>query len=356
MKIAIVVGTRPEIIKMSPIIKYCENNNIKHDIIHSQQHYSSNMDEIFFENLEIKYPKLFLGVKSKSPHDQISEIMKKCGDIFTKNIYDVVLVQGDTNTVLGAALAANKCGIKLGHVEAGLRSFDFNMPEEVNRILTDNISDYCFCPTSISASYLKNSGINKSKIFTVGNTIVDSILSNLDKFKNIDITNKLKIESRYALVTLHRPSNVDKDLNLSKIIETLKLISNKFKYQIVFPVHPRTKNNIIKLGLDTKDILLIDPLGYFDFLALIYNSSLILTDSGGIQEEACILKKPCITLRENTERPETVTVGSNILTGLDQDKIIDAINYWQNNPNTWVNPFGIGNTSEQIINILLNDK
>jgi len=356
MKIAIIVGTRPEIIKMSPIIKYCQSNNIKHDIIHSQQHYSNNMDEIFFENLEIKYPKLFLGVKSKSPHEQISEIMVKCGDIFIKNKYDFVLVQGDTNTVLGAALAANKCGVKIGHVEAGLRSFDLSMPEEVNRILTDNISDYCFCPTAISESYLKKSGINQSKLFVVGNTIVDSIHSNLNKFKNIDITNELKIKSRYALVTLHRPSNVDNDLNLTKIIETLKLVSNKFKYQIVFPVHPRTKNNIIKADIDTNDILIIDPLGYFDFLALIYNSSLILTDSGGIQEEACILKKPCITLRENTERPETVTVGSNILTGLDQDKIIDAVNYWQNNPNTWVNPFGTGNTSEQIINILLNDK
>ncbi len=352
MKIAIVVGTRPEIIKMSPIIKYCELKNIKHDIIHSQQHYSENMDKLFFKDLGIEYPKINLGVKSKKPHAQIAEIMKKCGEIFIKNCYDFILVQGDTNTVLAAALAANKCKIKLGHVEAGLRSFDYSMPEEINRIITDSISDFCFCPTETSASYLRKSGISDSKIFVVGNTIADSIKINLDKFKYIEIHKKFSLDKRYALVTLHRPSNVDDKENLEKIIQSLSLISKKYNYEIVFPVHPRTKKNIKEMNIKTHNIRLMDPLGYFDFLSLINNSSLIFTDSGGIQEEACILGKPCVTLRENTERPETIDVCSNILTGLNEEQIISAVNYWENNPQNWQQPFGDGTSSQKIINIL----
>ena len=352
MKIAIVVGTRPEIIKMSPIIKYCELNNINHDIIHSQQHYSENMDKLFFQDLGIEYPKINLGVKSKTPHTQIAEIMKKCGEIFIKYCYDFILVQGDTNTVLAAALAANKCKIKLGHVEAGLRSFDYSMPEEINRIIADSISDFCFCPTEVSASYLRKSGVCDSKIFVVGNTIVDSIKMNLDKFKNIDIFKKLSLNKRYALVTLHRPANVDDRENLKKIIESLYLISKEYNYEIVFPVHPRTKKNFLDMNIKIYNLRLMDPLGYFDFLSLINNSSLIFTDSGGIQEEACILNKPCITLRENTERPETIEVSSNILTGLNEEKIISAVNYWENTSPNWKQPFGDGTSSQKIINIL----
>ncbi len=352
MKIGIVVGTRPEIIKMSPIIKHCEKNHIQHDIIHSQQHYSSNMDKLFFDNLEIRYPNLILGVKSKAAHLQIGEIMSKCGDLFLEHKYDYVLVQGDTNTVLGAALAAQKCGIKLGHIEAGLRSFDREMPEEINRILADGLSDFCFCPTDLSASHLKDAGIENNRIFTVGNTIVDSLLMNGPKYHNIDVKGKLGLKDRFALVTLHRPSNVDDVESLQDIIQTLDMIGKEFAYQVVFPVHPRTQNKIISEGINIGDLKLIDPLGYFDFLALIKNASLILTDSGGIQEEACVLLKPCITLRENTERPETLDVGANILTGLNRESIMNAVMQWQNKPLQWVNPFGDGTTSEKIIDIL----
>jgi UDP-N-acetylglucosamine 2-epimerase (non-hydrolysing) len=354
MNIAIIVGTRPEIIKMSPIIKYCERNNIEHDIIHSQQHYSANMDRLFFEDLGISYPNLSLGVKSKAAHLQIGEIMSKCGDLFIEHKYSHVLVQGDTNTVLGAALAAQKCGIKLGHVEAGLRSFDREMPEEINRIVADNLSEFCFCPTELSAEHIRNAGIEDERIFVVGNTIVDSLYMNKEKFSKIDIENKLKISNRYALVTLHRPSNVDDTVVLNEIIQTLITLGKSFNYQIVFPVHPRTKDKIVSAGIDVGKIMLTDPLGYFDFLSLINNSSLILTDSGGIQEEACILNKPCITLRENTERPETIEVGANILTGLESEKILAATTEWQNRPKHWQNPFGDGTTSEKIISILSN--
>ena len=192
-------------------------------------------------------------------------------------------------------------------------------------------------------------------IFVVGNTIVDSIMINSQKFRNIDIMKKLGLSKRYALVTLHRPSNVDDKHNLNMIVDSLNLISEKYNYEIIFPVHPRTKKNIEKMGIEIQNINLTEPMGYFDFLSLINSSSLIFTDSGGIQEEACILNKPCITLRENTERPETVTVGANIITGLNKDKIIAAVEYWQNCLKNWNNPFGIGDTSKQIINILKND-
>ena len=351
MKIGIIVGTRPEIIKMSPVIKYCEISGISHDVIHTQQHYSLNMDKIFFENLDLRYPELHLCVKSKAAHVQIGEIVAKCGDIFLKNNYDVVLVQGDTNTVLGAGLAAYKCGVKLGHVEAGLRSYDREMPEEINRIITDDLSDFCFCPTEVSKQNLLAEGIEENRLFVVGNTIVDALFGNLNKFENIDIISQFNLRRRYALVTLHRPANVDNQERISKIISILDDVGKNYDYQVVFPVHPRTKKRIAKTAL-YNNIFFLDPLGYFEFLALMKNSSLILTDSGGIQEEACVLNKPCITLRENTERPETLNVGANILTGLNRDRIIQAVDFWQKGELNWLNPFGEGNTSKKIIDIL----
>ena len=353
MKVAIVVGTRPEIIKMSPIIKYCSGQRINYDVIHTQQHYSDNMDRIFFEKLNIDYPKLSLGVNPGEPHLQISSIIERCGEVFKSNNYDIVLVQGDTNTVLGAAISAQKCGVKIGHVEAGLRSFDKSMPEEINRILTDQISDFCFCPTDISKNNLMHEGIDENKIYVVGNTIVDVIKNNIGKAKNLrDIQNTI-LTNKYALVTLHRPANVDVVKSLSTIINVLKKIQDKLNYQIIFPVHPRTYNRIVAAGIDIGHICIVDPVNYFSFLSLMIGSSIIITDSGGIQEEACILNKPCITVRENTERPETISIGANILTGLNEVKIFGAIESWSRKSVTWNHPFGNGNSGEMIMKIIL---
>lgn len=354
MKFAIVIGTRPEIIKMSSIIKHCLNNNIPFDIIHTQQHYSNNMDRIFFESLNLNYPNIYLGVKSNLAHLQISDIINKCGEIFYNKKYDIILVQGDTNTVLGASLAAQKCGLKIGHVEAGLRSYDRSMPEEINRLLTDQISDYCFCPTEVSKDNLLKEGITSDRIYVVGNTIVDVVYENMENISNNDIIYKYNISGKYALVTIHRPSNVDDPNKLKILLSIFNDISRIFNLIIVFPVHPRTLNVIRNSYIDTGNILTIDPVGYIDFLSLIYNSEIVLTDSGGIQEESCILKKPCITLRDNTERPETVSVGANILTGINMEKIFYAIEIFKNKNLDWDNPFGYGKASEKIIRIVLN--
>lgn len=356
LKVAIIVGTRPEIIKMSPIIKICDKRNIEYDVIHTQQHYSNNMDKIFFQDLGLKYPDIALNVKSGSAYSQISDIISKCGEIFLKNNYNVVLVQGDTNSVLGAAIAAHKCGIKIGHVEAGLRSFDRSMPEEINRILTDSISDYLFCPTNTAKKYAMKENIEEKRIFVVGNSIVDALYQSRIKIDKSILNKNDLAESEYILATLHRPANVDCRENLKNIIETFNIIVERLDIPIIFPIHPRTKKNIDSLKIEIANkIKIIEPIGYFDFLSLQNYSKMILTDSGGIQEEACILQKPCITLRENTERPETVTALANILTGLVRENILNAVSYWINSKNfNWDNPFGDGKTAQKIINIILN--
>ena len=319
MKLCFVIGTRPEIIKMYPLLNYCNKNNIEYDLIHSNQHYSINMDKIFFENFNINKPDYNLKINNESESTQIGDVILGCNKIFKKNKYDFVLVQGDTNTVLGASLAANKNTIKLCHIEAGLRSFDMNMPEEINRRIVDHISEFCFCPTENAVQNLINENINYSNIFNVGNTIVDSLLLSKKKYSKVVVN-----EKKYALVTLHRPSNVDNENNLKLIFEALDELQSNLNYKIIFPIHPRTKNNLKKYFINYSNINIINPLPYYDFLAYMKNANLIITDSGGIQEESCILNIPCVTIRENTERPETISVGSNILAGLDKNKIIKA--------------------------------
>jgi UDP-N-acetylglucosamine 2-epimerase (non-hydrolysing) len=313
------------------------------------------MDKIFFEELDLPLPKYNLNVGSGNHGNQTGNILIKIEEVFMKEKPTHVLAQGDTNTVLAAAMAASKLNIKLGHIEAGLISYNRRMPEETNRIVTDNISDFLFAPTEKQRKILHNEGISEDKIFVVGNTIVDVVLQNKEKSKEkSDILGRLSLDpKKYFLVTAHRSLNVDIKENLIKLIESLKFVAKRFDFPLVYPIHPRTKKKIDEFGVDVgEDIILIEPVGYMDFICLEANAKLILTDSGGIQEEACILGVPCVTLRYDTERPESVEVGANMLAGLDKDRIIQSVDIMLKKGNRWVNPFGDGKSAVKIIDII----
>ena len=351
MKIAIILGTRPEIIKMSPIIRRCEKQGINYYILHTGQHYSYEMDKIFFEQLKLPQAKYNLDVGSGKHGEQTGKMLAAIEEILIKDRPDIVLVQGDTNTVLAGALAASKLQIKIGHVEAGLRSFDCTMPEETNRIITDHISDYLFAPTETSRKYLLNEGISDEKIFVTGNTVVDAAYQNLEISKNrADILKELCLkEKEYFAATVHRAENVDNKERLGRILSGFSQIYKKFGFPIIFPVHPRTVKMIEEFGFKVPEgTRLIEPLGYLEFLQLESGAKLILTDSGGVQEEACILKVPCITLRDNTERPETVDVGANLIAGCGE-KIIECARKMLESGCDWENPYGNGNAAELTI-------
>ena len=328
MKVCIIAGTRPEIIKMSPIVRECEKRRLDYMLIHTGQHYSYNMDKIFFDDLEIKEPKYKLdaGKKYFTDCSQTGEMIKGIENILTKEKPDIVLVEGDTNSVLAGAIASVKLHIKTGHVEAGLRSFDRNMPEEINRILTDHCSDLLFAPTNVSKQNLLNEGISKKKIFVTGNTIVDAVHQNLNiAKKKSKIMNDLGIKDEYALLTVHRQENVDVKQSFSNIIRAL----TKIDFPVIFPIHPRSRKMAkrFKLYNELKNaVRLIEPVGYPDFLNLLSNAKIVLTDSGGIQEEACILNTPCLAPRDNTERPETIEAGANYLVGTNPNKIVKMMN------------------------------
>lgn len=355
MKLGIILGTRPEIIKMSPVIRECVSRNLDYFIIHTGQHYSYEMDRIFFEDLKLPLPSFNLDVGSGSHGRQTGKMLTGIEDILVKEKPDIVYVQGDTNTVLAGALAASKLQIAIGHVEAGLRSFDRSMPEEINRIAADHVSDLLFAPTADSKKLLLTEGIPENKIFVTGNTIVDAVMVNLEIARGSDILKKLHLSPKeYMLSTLHRQENVDDKNRLEEILTGLSKVYTHYKQPIILPIHPRTKKNINEFGLKVPDgIKLIDPVGFMDFLMVEANASLALTDSGGVQEECCILGVPCVTLRDNTERPETVQVGANMLAGSSSDDILEAAHTMFGKRERWENPFGDGCAGKRILDISL---
>lgn len=356
MKIAIILGTRPEIIKMSPVIKECIRREIHFYILHTNQHYSENLDSIFFSDLNLPQPKYNLRVGSGTHAQETGIMLMGIEKILIEDKPETVLVEGDTNTVLAGALAAAKLHIRVGHIEAGLRSYFRQMPEEINRVLTDHISDLLFAPTKKAKNILLGEGIGKRKIFVTGNTIVDAVFQNLGiAERKSKILKKFKLEStRYFLVTIHREENVDNEKRLEEILNGLKLVSKKYGLPLVCPIHPRTVKKIKEFKIKVpSEIKLIDPIGYLDFLLLEANSRLIFTDSGGIQEESCILEIPCVTLRNNTERPETIDVGSNILAGENPESLIKAAEVMLNRKRKWKHPYGNGMSAERIINLSL---
>lgn len=319
-KIYIIAGARPNFIKIAPLIYQFKLNGLEYKLIHTGQHYDFNMSEIFFEDLGIPEPDIHLNVGSASHAVQTAKIMIELDNIIQNEKPTMVLVVGDVNSTLAGALVAKKLNVNVCHVEAGLRSFDMSMPEEINRLLTDQISDFLFTTERSAEINLKREGIDPSKIYFVGNTMIDTLKMNLDKVKKTDYYRKFGLEkNQYALVTIHRPSNVDDKDNLEKVIRILNYAQERIK--IFLPIHPRTLKNVKEFELENsfqkKNVILNDPVGYLVFLNLMINSKFILTDSGGIQEEASFLKIPILTLRENTERPITVEKGTNTIIGSD---------------------------------------
>jgi len=320
IKICLVAGARPNFIKIKSIIDSIDNNtslNLTYKLVHTGQHYDDKMSSIFFSDLNLPDPDINLNCTGKSNSEQIADIMVKFDNYLKNQVFDCVLVVGDVNSTIACSLVAKLNNILVAHVEAGLRSYDNNMPEEINRIATDSITDYFFTTTESSKQILLNSGIDSKKIFFVGNTMIDTLKKNINKLKKPSVFNDFNLkEKSYYVMTMHRPANVN---NLNILINQIKEICNIINdFKIIYPVHPRVnKKNINKIS---NQLVLINPLGYLEFNYLVKNSKGVFTDSGGISEETSYLNIPCYTLRDNTERPETIDFGTNILLGTNPDK------------------------------------
>lgn len=322
MKIVHVVGTRPNIVKTAPVVAALSDLSPETGqvIIHTGQHYDRNMSEIFFEQLGMPDPDHYLGVGSGTHAEQTARTMERIEPLLAELEPDLVLVPGDVNSSLAAALTATKMGIEVGHVESGLRSFDRSMPEEVNRLLIDQISEILFTHSASADSNLAREGVPDSSIHLVGNTMIDTLVRLEDRFRSLDTAGELGLDAgSYLLVTLHRPALVDTPLLLDTI-EQLERVAGEIP--VVFPVHPRTRA-AIQDRPESQGLKLIDPVGYLEFLSLEADAAGVLTDSGGIQEETTYLGVPCFTLRDNTERPITVEIGTNTLLGLEPDRVGD---------------------------------
>ncbi len=349
MKILSIVGARPQFIKCAPLSRELRKEH-EEILVHTGQHYDYGLSDIFFEELNIPKPDYNLGIGSGSHGEQTGNMLIEIEKVLLKEKPDIVLVYGDTNSTLAGALAAAKLHVRVAHVEAGLRSFDRTMPEEINRVLTDHVSDLLFCPTQTAVDNLANEGISKG-VHLVGDVMVDALLYNRKVAEEKSrVIEELGLErGKYLVITVHRPSNTDSRENMSNIIDALAEIGET----VVFPVHPRTKKYLKGYGLDIpENVRLVEPLGYLDMLKLMTGARKILTDSGGMQKEAYMLGVPCITLRENTEWVETLEGGWNVLVGADKNKIMGAAHKFA--PiDAQKNVFGISGASGKITRILM---
>jgi len=321
-KVLVCVGTRPNLIKITQLEKcFAVYENIEYKLLHTGQHFDYNMNDVFFSELNINLPDYQFQLQSGSQISVIAQIMQKAEEVFNEYEPDLVVVPGDVNSSFACAFVADRMGIDVAHIESGLRSFDRTMPEEMNRLLIDKIAKIHFVTEPSGIKNLVNEGHSQDSIKFVGNTMIDSLVCFTDKIAESNILTHLDIaESSYLLFTFHRPANVDNAENLQKLVDLLSEASNFGT--IIFPIHPRTRNNFTKLGMmetisDIKNLILCDPLGYFDFLKLIKHAKAVVTDSGGVQEETTFLHVPCLTIRPNTERPVTITDGSNTLLPFD---------------------------------------
>lgn len=330
LKVINVVGARPNFMKVAPIVEAMKRREREFTplVVHTGQHYDAAMSDAFFSDLDLPQPDVYLGVGSGSHAAQTAAVMKQFEPVVLEQKPDWVLVVGDVNSTLACALVCVKLGVKVAHVEAGLRSRDRTMPEEINRLLTDQIADLLFTPSADAGDNLLAEGIPVERIRLVGNVMIDSLYQHLERARQSRIKHLLDLTDKpYAALTLHRPSNVDNAVTFGRILAALETISAELP--LVFPVHPRTRKTIAELGFGERvekiaGLRLVDPLGYLDFLSLYSGARLVLTDSGGIQEETSVLGIPCLTLRENTERPITVTMGTNTVVGTNTDKIVAA--------------------------------
>ncbi len=327
IKIVNVVGARPNFMKVAPLMRAFKqySDSINPVLVHTGQHYDKNMSKNFFKQLDIPIPDINLGVGSGSHAEQSAKIMTSFEKLIKDEKPDMVLVVGDVNSTMACTITAAKLGIKTAHVEAGLRSFDMTMPEEINRKLTDSICGFLFTTEESANKNLRNEGIKEDKIFFVGNVMIDTLSYYLDKIKNMPLPIEGISERNYAILTMHRPSNVDNPSVLEGIISALEKIQKDIP--VIFPMHPRTGKNIDHFGLSEKvsrmpKLIITEPIGYLEFLRLNKTAKLVLTDSGGLQEETTYLGIPCLTLRENTERPVTIDEGTNVLTGSNRGVIL----------------------------------
>lgn len=357
-KILAVIGTRPNFIKVTQFRKVVSiYKNLELEIIHTGQHFDGKMADIFFEQFGL-VPDHFLNVPPGSPNSQIAEIMVRLEKIILEKKPDLIMVVGDVNSTLAASITANKCGIKLAHVESGLRSFDRTMPEEFNRLVTDELSDMLFVTEQSGLDHLRKEGKDPATIHFVGNTMIDTMVAFSKQIDASDILQKMNIaENKFVLMTMHRPATVDTKEGLGKLLELLEEVTKH--YDVVFPVHPRTVNHLKNFDLEksfraNNRIKMTEPLDYFAFQKLIKCCKFILTDSGGIQEESTFLQVPCLTLRPNTERPVTVTMGSNELLPFDLEKIRARIQEIENGTfkKGQVPPLWDGKATERIFEIL----
>jgi UDP-N-acetylglucosamine 2-epimerase (non-hydrolysing) len=358
--IASVVGARPNYMKIAPIHRAFAQyvDTINHVIIHTGQHYSANMSDAFFKDLDMPDPAEFLGVGSGSHAEQTARIMVAFEKICLERKPDLVLVAGDVNSTIACALTAVKCGIRVGHVEAGLRSFDRGMPEEINRIATDSICDYCFVTEQSGLDNLRREGFPPERIFFVGNTMIDSLQYALPAARRSPMLEQLALKpQQYGLVTLHRPTNVDDPVQLEMLLRVLGEFSSE--RTMVLPLHPRTRKNIEGFRLQpivdrAPGLHIMDPLGYIDFLALLASADFVLTDSGGIQEETTMLGVPCLTMRTTTERPITCDIGTNVLVPPRESGLRSAISSLMKEPRkkSAIPPLWDGHAAERIVDIL----
>lgn len=359
MKITLIAGARPNFIKIAPIIKAIEKNkaegkDVSYRLVHTGQHYDKNLSDTFFEELNIPKPNCNLDVKSGSQAVQTAAIMVAFEQELIKNPCDLVLVVGDVNSTMACAIVAKKMNVKVCHVEAGIRSGDMTMPEEVNRIVTDSITDYFFTTSNTATENLKMYGANPENIHFVGNVMIDTLYQNLNRISPPSFWNEYQLEqNNYVILTLHRPSNVDEAASLIDLLQGIdKMVEDK---KIIFPIHPRTKTILSNDELNLKNIVFVEPQGYLNFMFLIKNSFAVITDSGGISEETTVLKIPCFTMRSNTERPETQSIGTNTLVGTSIEKLRKVYADFLKNgkkesgiPELWD-----GKASERIVEILL---
>ena len=361
MRVTIIAGARPNFMKIAPIIHEIIKNKllgkeIDFRLVHTGQHYDSKMSGDFFKQLEIPEPNINLESGGGTQSEQTANIMIRFEKELLLNPCDLLIVVGDVTSTMACSIVAQKQGIKVAHIEAGIRSNDWSMPEEINRLVTDSITNFFFTTTESASENLKKSGVNKKDIFFVGNTMIDTLLKHQSNFKKPSLWDEKNLQDqKYIMMTLHRPANVDDGEKLKNLIE--EIIKHSQNLPIIFPVHPRTAKIISKLGINHSNLILIEPLGYLEFNYLIERSKLVVTDSGGITEETTVLKIPCITLRDNTERPETVDLGTNELIGTDPVNI--GPNFKKLFDGNWkkgsIPPKWDGQTSERIIYHILND-
>lgn len=360
MRIDLIAGARPNFMKIAPIVhaiikRQKQGDNIEYRLIHTGQHYDRNMSESFFEQLEIPQPDVNLGAGGGTQAEQTAKIMTGYESLLMESPSDLCLVVGDVTSTMACSIAAKKLHIDVAHVEAGIRSGDSTMPEEINRMVTDSITDYYFTTSGLANNNLKNEGAGEEQIYFVGNTMIDTLLKQRPNFIKPQLWDEADLrEGNYIVMTLHRPANVDEEHKLKELIDAI--VANSHAIPLVFPVHPRTRKIFDRIGLEAENLYLAEPLSYLEFNYLVEKSKAVITDSGGITEETTVMGVPCMTLRDNTERPETITIGTNELLGVDPKAVPPAMKKlfageWKKGgtPELWD-----GKAAERIIDHIIN--